>query len=296
MVEIGSQGWLFSVWDRVTWLNMEALRASLRSLVEAITILRNARIQVCVVVIPSKKRLMSQFLPPGMRVAAEVAQRYSLTLAEATGAGAVVPDLDALFRAQLRREPGRPLFFKTDTHWTPVAAELAAVETARAMRARMQLPASRHPGTRLGDLRPMVLAAGDLTQFLPPAQRAGVPPEESMIRQILPAQGPAALVEDDAHDTVVVGSSNMQPRFGFQPVLSNQLARSTGLYWRPNTRGPYAILLEYLGSDMFKQQRPVALVWQFLEQEMVTGPNDQAWTTYAMPAPEFLNRLRRAVA
>jgi alginate O-acetyltransferase complex protein AlgJ len=296
LVEIGTQGWLFPVWDRVARIDMQALRSALQTVGEAIGILRAARIQVAICLIPSRKRLMRQFLPAGTQVSPEAVQRYSLTVAEATRAGALVPDLDAAFRAQMQRDPAHPMFFKTDTHWTPMGAELAAVEMARQMRAQMQLPASQRPGTRLGDLRPMVLAAGDLTHHVAAAQRGNFGAEQSLIRAILPAEGPAALLEDDSYDTIVVGTSNVQPRFGFQPVLSNQLVRPVGLSWRPNNVGTYFALLEYLRSDSFKRQRPRVLVWNHLEQDMVNATNNSAWGTGAMAPAEFINQLRRALA
>ena len=296
LVEIGTQGWLFPVWDRLARVDMAALRATLQTMTEAIGVLRAARIQVVICLIPSRKRLMRQYLPAGAQVSAEAAQRYSLTLAECTRAGALVPDLDALFRAQLQQPNAHPIFFKTDTHWTPIGAELAAVEMARQMRAQLQLPASPRPGTRLGDLRPMVLAAGDLTQHVPPAQRGNFGSEQSLLRQILPPEGPAALIEDDSFDTVIVGTSNVQPRFGFQPVLSNQLVRPVGLSWRPNNVGTYAALLEYLRSEAFRRQRPRAMVWNHLEPDMISGTNSSAWGAAAMPPAEFITQLRRALA
>lgn len=296
LVEIGTEGWLFPVWDRLMRIDMPALRGVLQTVGEAITIMRAAQIQVAICLIPSRKRLMRRYLPVGSQVSPEAVQRYTLTIAECTRAGAVAPDLDALFRNQMQRDPAHPIFFKTDTHWTPMGAELAAVEIARQMRAQMQLPASPRQGTRLGDLRPMVLAAGDLGQHVPPAQRANFPPEQSLIRQILPPEGAAALIEDDSYDTVVVGTSNVQPRFGFQPVLSNQLMRPVGLAWRTNNMGAYFALLEYARSDAFKRQKPRALVWNFLEQDMVSTTSNSAWGSSAMPAPEFINQLRRAVS
>jgi alginate O-acetyltransferase complex protein AlgJ len=296
LVEIGTQGWLFPVWDRLVRIDMTALRAALQTVGEAIGVLRAAQIQVAICLIPSRKRLMRQFLPAGAQVAAEAAQRYSLSVAECARAGALVPDLDALFRAQIQQPNAHPIFFRTDTHWTPIGAELAAVEMARQMRAQLQLPASPRPGTRLGDLRPMVLAAGDLTQHVPQAQRGNYGQEQSLIRQILPNEGAAALIEDDSYDTVIVGTSNVQPRFGFQPVLSNQLVRPVGLSWRPNNVGTYAALLEYLRSESFRRQRPRALVWNHLEQDMVNTTNNSSWGAAAMPPAEFIAQLRRAVA
>ncbi len=296
LVEIGTQGWLFPVWDRLARVDMAALRAALQTMTETIGVLRSAQIQVVICLIPSRKRLMRQYLPAGSQVSPEASQRYSLTQAECARAGALVPDLDALFRAQLQQPNAHPIFFKTDTHWTPIGAELAAVEMARQMRAQLQLPASPRPGTRLGELRPMVLAAGDLTQHVPPAQRASFGSEQSLLRQILPPEGAAALIEDDSFDTVIVGTSNVQPRFGFQPVLSNQLVRPVGLSWRPNNVGTYAALLEYVRSEAFRRQRPRALVWNHLEPDMVSGTNSSAWGAAAMPPAEFIAQLRRAVA
>lgn len=296
LVEIGSEGWLFPVWDRIQRIDTPALRQVLQTMSESISVLRAAQIQVAICLIPSRKRLMRQYLPAGTTVAADAAQRYSLTIAESIRAGALAPDLDALFRNQMQRSPAHPLFFKTDTHWTPIGAELAAVEMARQMRAQMQFTASSRPGTRLGDLRPMMLAAGDLTQHVPPAQRANFGSEQSLLRQILPAEGPAALLEDDSYDTVVVGTSNVQPRFGFQPVLSNQLVRPVGLAWRPNNVGTYAALLEYLRSDAFRRQRPRVLVWNHLEQDMVNTTSNSAWGAAAIAPAEFIAQLRRALA
>ncbi|MBS7792419.1 hypothetical protein KTR66_20670 [Roseococcus sp. SDR] len=296
LVEVGTNGWLFPIWDRVNRVDMAAVRSAVQTVTETIGILRAGRIQVAILLIPSRKRMMRQYLPAGTQIAPEAAQRFTLTLSECTRAGAVVPDLDAVFRAQMQRDPAHPLFFKTDTHWTPMGAEVAAVEMARMMRERMQLPASPRPGTRLGDLRPMQLAAGDLVQHLPAAQRGAYGPEQSLVRQILPPEGAGALIEDDSYDTVIVGTSNVQPRFGFQPVLSNQLVRPVGLSWKPNNQGTYFALLDYLRSDAFKQQRPRALVWNFLEQDMVNTSNNPTWGTGAIAPAEFLNQVRRAVA
>jgi len=296
LVETGSQGWLFPVWDRIDRLDEPALRAVLQLVADAITALRAGRMEVTLCLIPSKKRMMRQFLPAGSTVSPVIDRRFSLTVAEARRAGALVPDLDARFREFMAREPTRPVFFKTDTHWTPVGAEVAGIEIARQMRENLRLPASPRPGTRLGNLRPMVLAAGDLTRYVPAPQRASFGPEESMIRQILAPEGGASLLDDDSFDTVIVGTSNVQPRFGFQPVLSNQLVRSVGLSWRPNNLGPFFTMLDYLRSEGFRQNRPRAMVWNLLEADMLTGSSNSAWGQSSMAPAAFLADIRRLLA
>ncbi|WP_421989190.1 alginate O-acetyltransferase AlgX-related protein [Roseococcus sp.] len=293
LVQVGAQGWLFPVWDKIDGLDQAALRDTVQVITNAVTALRAGRMDVVICLIPSRKRLMRQYMPAGARYLPEVERRYALPLAEARRAGALVPDLDAHFRGVMQREPGRQLFWKTDTHWTPVGAEVAAIEVARQMREQLGMPPSSRPGTRMGELRPMTLAAGDLARYA--GQRGTVGSEESWIRQILGVEGPAALLDDDTTDVTVVGTSNVQPRFGFQPVLSNQILRPVGLFWKPNNLGPYFALLEYLKSEDFRRNRPRALVWNLLEPDMVTSTSSSAWGQVAMPPATFISEIRRLV-
>nr|WP_314074232.1 hypothetical protein [uncultured Roseococcus sp.] len=295
LVQIGTQGWLFPVWDRIDGLDQAALRDTVQVVSNAVTALRGGRMDVVICLVPSRKRLMQRFLAPGARPSPEAARRYSVTLEEVRRAGALAPDLDVHFREVMQRTPERQLFWKTDTHWTPVGAEVAAIEIARQMRERLGLPRSDLPGTRLGDLRAMTLAAGDLTPYVGQAQRASYGAEESWIRQVLAPEGAAALLDDDKTDVTIIGTSNVQPRFGFQPVLSNQVLRPVALSWKPNSVGPYFTLLEYLKSEDFRRNRPRALVWNLLEPDMVTSTNNPAWGQAAMAPTTFVSEIRRLV-
>lgn len=296
LVKIGREGWLFPVWDRPDRLDVTALRQVLQMLAEAMRILKQARIEPVICLQPSKMRVYRRFLPEGMRISAEVDSRYGRAMGEMRSAGALVPDLDSVFRAAAARDPHWPLYFKSDTHWTPVGAELAAVTIAGEMRSQLRLPASQRPGVRLGEFRMMRLAIGDLVQYVPTAQRSSFTAEESPIRDVASEGAAAGLLDEDLNDVQVVGTSNVQPRFGFQPVLSNQLVRPVGLSWRPNNIGPYAALMEYLRSNDFRRQRPRAIVWNHLEADMVTLPNNPNWQRAAMTPQAFLTELRRAVS
>lgn len=294
-VIIGREGWLFPAWDRLERMDAPGMRQVLQMLGEAAGILKQARIDLVMLLLPSKGRIYRRFLPEGVRVSAEVDRRYATVVTEMRRAGALVPDLDTLFREAASRDPHWPLFFRGDTHWTPVGAELAAVTTAAEMRAQLRLPPASRPGDALGGFRMMRLAIGDLVQYVPQARRGEFGAEESPIREVT-GGGASGLLDEDVNDVQVVGTSNVQPRFGFQPVLSNQLVRPVGLSWRPNNLGPYAALLEYLRSNDFRRQRPRAIVWNHLEADMSNLPNNQAWQRTAMTAQAFLADLRRAVA
>ncbi|MDB5377658.1 MAG: alginate biosynthesis protein algJ precursor, partial [Rubritepida sp.] len=290
LVTVGTNGWIFPVWDKIDGLDNAALRETVQVVANAVTALRAGRMDVVICLIPSRKRMMRQFMPAGSRYLPEVERRYSVSVAEFRRAGALVPDLDAHFRNVMGRDPNRQIFWKTDTHWTPVGAEMAAIEVARQMREQLGMPPSSRPGTRLGDLRQMTLAAGDLARYAS-TQRGAYGPEESWIRQVLGVEGPAALLADDTSDVTVVGTSYVQPRFGFAPVLSNQVLRPVGLFWKPNSVGAYFTLLEYLKSEDFRRNRPRALVWNLLEPDMVTSTNNSAWGQAAMPAANFLSEI-----
>jgi alginate O-acetyltransferase complex protein AlgJ len=294
LVTVGTTGWIFPVWDKIDGLDNGALRDTVQVIANAVTALRAGRMDVVIMLVPSRKRLMRQFMPQGSRYSAEVERRYTLPMAEFRRAGALVPDLDTYLRNIIAREPNRQIFWKTDTHWTPVGAEVTAIEIARQMREQLGMPQSSRPGTRLGELRPMTLAAGDLARYAS-TQRGAYGPEESWIRQILAQEGPAALLEDDTSDVTLVGTSFVQPRFGFQPILSNQLLRPVGLFWKPNSVGPYFTLLEYLKGDDFRRNRPRALVWNLLEPDMVTSTSNAAWGQATMTPASFLSEIRRLV-
>lgn len=292
----GKNGWLFPLWDRVERVDTTTLRQVVQVIAEATGVLRQARIDVAFCIIPSKARLYRQYLPDSVKPSAEASQRYTVPAGELRRAGAVVPDIDARFREVLQREPNRPLYFRSDTHWTPLGAEIAAVEVARLVKESLRLPQSPRAGMRLGNYRTMTLALGDLVRYVPQAQRKSYGPEESPIREVLAPEGSSALIDDDVSDVQIVGSSNVSPRFGFQPVLSNQLGRPVGLHWRPNNVGPYGTMLEYVRSETFRKSRPRLIVWNLLELDMINLPNNPSWTQFAMTPQAFLSDLRRAVA
>jgi alginate O-acetyltransferase complex protein AlgJ len=230
-----------------------------------------------------------------MRLSPAVERRYGAVITALQGAGAVAPDLAAPFSAASARDPHWPVFFRTDTHWTPVGAEIAALAVAAQMRSSFRLPASPQPGLQLGDVRMMRLAIGDLVQYVDASRRGAFGAEEAPIRTVLPFAGASALLEEDVSDVQIVGTSNMQPRFGFQPVLSNQLMRPVGLSWRPNNIGPYAALLEYIRSAEFRQRRPRAIVWNHLENDMSTLINAPNWQQGGLTAPSFIAGLRQVL-
>ncbi len=295
LVIMGREGWLFPLWDRLTQLDEVALRQVLAVHTEAIALLKRANIEVVYCLIPIKARIYQRFLPAGQRLAPAVERRYGAVVTALRAAGAMAPDLAQPLLEASAQDPHWPVFFKTDSHWTPVGAEICAVTLAGQMRARLRLPLPPQPGTRLGAIRMLRLAIGDLVQYVPAGQRGAFGAEESPIRTVLASGGAAALLEEDASDVQVVGTSNVQPRFNFVPVLSNQVGRAVGLSWKPNNIGPYAALLDYVRGDDFRQRRPRVIVWNHLENDMSTPISNPNWRQSGVTTESFLAALRQAV-
>ena len=244
---------------------------------------------------PTKARIYQEFLPADFQPNADATARYGVLMEELARSQAFMVD-HATQLAALRRTSRDPLFFKADIHWTPAGGAAAATDLAKLVKDRAGLPAPRRAGTRLGDFISMRYESNDLAGMLPQAQRGRFPYEQFRVRRIVGAPQGVGLIEEDGADSVVVGNSFMQTGFGFPPMFSNQLARPVSLAVQVGRFGPYTTLLNYLKSDLFRNERPNLLVWHFLEGNMEIMPDHSGyWGSSAMPARQFTEELRRLV-
>ncbi len=295
VVVVGKDGWLFPVWDEVRTVDPQRIHKVTQVINEAVAILKRAGIETVISLTPAKSRVYREFLPDDFRFSADAERRYAIALDDLRRPGTVVPDLATLFLNLRKAQPTAELFFKTDTHWTPAGSEPAAVEIARAIKAQLHLPPSARPGTQLGDYVNMLQPKNDLSELLPPALKAKYPGQAYRIRRVIGAHQ-SALLEDDTADTVVIGNSFTQPKYGFSDGISKELNRPVGLMWKVHQFGPYRTLLDYLASAGFKQQRPKLIIWDFEETDVdAAADRSDVWGQDAMPPETFLASLRKAV-
>ncbi|MEE7560855.1 twin-arginine translocation pathway signal, partial [Xanthomonas sp. Kuri4-2] len=136
---------------------------------------------------------------------------------------------------------------------------------------------------------------GDLAElFLTAEQRKAIGRDVFSVRR--QAEQPSLL--DDAPAPVhVTGHSMVQPYFGFPQRLSHTLDRPVSVNWKPGNVGPWIVLLEYLESPEYRQQRPQVLVWQLFEPSYPQGPDARGqWDNASLMTPEaWLARLHKAV-
>ncbi|WP_159348575.1 alginate O-acetyltransferase AlgX-related protein [Roseomonas harenae] len=296
-VVVGKEGWLFLVYDDPRQAQTARIGQVTRIMNDAVALFRARGIECAVLLTPAKARIYADFLPDDWRFNAESERRYALAVQQLRTSSAIVPDVLQLFLAHRRSTPNEALFFRNDTHWTPIGAELAATDLAAQIAQRMQFPASRARGTELLERAQIPGSENDLLNLLPGPERSKYQQEAFLIRKPAPVRGRNALVEDDDADVVVVGNSFAQPKYNLGPMLSNRLNRPVALHWEVHLTGPYRTLLNAVKGNNFRKQKPKLLVWNIIEQDLSLLPSDgRAFPNNALSVDEFLSGIRQALA
>ena len=293
---VGKDGWLFPLWDRYESPDASVPVQVLNLVTTAVDVLRQHGIETMISFMPTKSRIYFDYLPDGFRIPPAITRRYAAGLEAFNRAGIVAPDLATMFATSRKRDPAAQLYFKTDTHWTSVAATLAATDMAQQIKGKVKLPPSTAPGVTLGP--PSVINYGerDLADMLPAKEQDKLPRETYVLRQPV-YRPPNALLGADAPDIEVVGSSYMHSRFGYSNILSVELNRPVGLDWHIHLFSPYWDLLNFLHSDGFKKARPKVIVWNVHEGDLEFRPDDAPlWSSTVMSATKFLTDLRSSLA
>ncbi|MDR6728837.1 MULTISPECIES: alginate O-acetyltransferase AlgX-related protein [Delftia] len=289
----GKDGWLFPGWGSLTQVDRAGITESTRLIAEARNLLAARGVKLQVLLLPDKVRFYADKMPDGKAMSADVQGRYKQVLQALQGAGIPSFDDEAVLRTV--RDSGKDVFYRTDQHWTQVAADATAEATARMVQGEVpQLAGRAGSGLALGDTV-TERRYGDLAElFLTAEERKQVGREVYTVRRQAPAKG---LLDDEPAPVHVTGHSMVQPYFGFPQKLSSLLDRPVSLNWKPGNVGQWTMLLEYLESPAFKAHKPQVLVWQMFEPTYSYGPNAAGqWDNASlMPSATWLERLRAAL-
>jgi alginate O-acetyltransferase complex protein AlgJ len=314
-VIVGTNGWLFPAWETLSQVDLAAVDQVAPIVAGVVHQFKAGGIDVAVTLMPIRARIYRRYYPADAPFTAELQQRYTHGSDRLAALGVLAPDLATLFAARAAlpaaavdpdsgpgTDPdfvpvGADLFFKADTHWTPNASIPAARELARQVTRRFSLPASATPGAQLGDPVKSLQEKNDLADLLPAALQRQYRLQSYLAPQVASAQGDDALIAADSADTVVIGNSYMQPKYGFTAQLSNALNRPVSLFWKIDRYGPFATLTEYLASDLFKSQRPRLIVWNLRESQLEHLPDDDDfYAQNAMSAAALTAAIKTALA
>lgn len=283
-VVLGRNHWLFSDEEFKPWPNAEQNVADNYALVEGVRqTLKAHGVKLVMAVVPSKVRLYPEHMGDE-RPASIHADLYRDFHAQLAASQIIAPDL--LGPLQQAKQGGAQVFLRTDTHWTPDGAQVAAQQLAAAIGS--QFPLSGEPQPFVTEAEKTEQHNGDLERFLPmdPLFSNLMPPSEPLEKRSTraanaEADSEDALFADSEVPVTLVGTSySANPNWNFVGALKQAL-RSDVINDSKDGHGPILPMLAYLKSDAFKNTPPQVLIWEFPERYLPVdneiGDADPQW-------------------
>jgi alginate O-acetyltransferase complex protein AlgJ len=274
-VVLGRDQWLYSDEEFNPVANSEQIEADNFALIKGVqNTLKQHGVQLVLAIVPAKARLYPEHIgevsPAGLHD-----DLYQQFHAQAQQADIFAPDL--LSPLQQAKRNGQ-VFLRTDSHWTPMGAEIAAQSLSRAIASHT--PLSGEPQTFVTQSDASKPYKGDLTRFLPldPLFSNLLPqPDELAQRTTKAAENPAAggdsLFGESEIPVALVGTSySANPHWNFLGALQQAL-HSDVVNYAEDGRGPILPMLKYLQTDAFKNSAPQVLVWEFPERYLPMKPD-----------------------
>ncbi|MEE1868076.1 alginate O-acetyltransferase [Pseudomonas auratipiscis] len=267
-VVLGRDNWLFSDEEFKPVANSDQFEQENLALIRGVRdTLQQHGVQLVLAIVPAKARLYSEYI--GEQTPASLhTDLYNEFHAQARQAGVFAPDLlSALQSAKSRGQ----VFLRTDTHWTPMGAEVVAQHLAEAVSRQNLL--NGEPQHYVTEQRQSAPYKGDLTNFLPldPLFSNLLPPPDTLqARNTRPAEGASAsddaLFADNEIPVALVGTSySANPNWNFLGALQQAL-RSDVVNYAEDGHGPLLPMLKYLQGGAFKDSAPQVLIWEFPER------------------------------
>lgn len=268
-VVVGREGWLFTN-EEVTFYS-DASTETARKLAfikQVRNELRDRNIGLIVALVPDKSRVYAEFV--GRALPRYTENRYAAFRKSLTAAGILAPDLLApLLRAKAQTQ----VYLRTDTHWTPAGAEVAATALAKALvRAGIaELFASDYTTAVTGE----AAYRGDLLNFLPLGAlqaRLGPAPDRLESRQTTAASAAGGLFGSQSVPVTLIGTSySADDRWNFSGALQTALGADV-LNLASEGQGPLPPMRAYLESPEFKDAPPSLVVWEIPERYLPAPP------------------------
>lgn len=283
-VVLGRDQWLYSDEEFNPIVNEELNLQGNYALVEGVRQTLKAKgVKLVMAIVPAKVRLYPEHLGD-VQPASIHANLYQDFHARVAADKILAPDL--LGPLQQAKQRGEQVFLRTDTHWTPSGAEIAARQLAKAIAEKA--PLSGQPQRFVTEAEQTVEHKGDLRLFLPldPLFENLMPAQEPLQKRVTRAADdqPAAddaLFADNQVPVALIGTSySANPNWNFVGALKQAL-HSDVVNYAEDGHGPILPMLSYLKSDAFKNDPPQVLIWEFPERYLPVnneiGDADPQW-------------------
>lgn len=293
-VVIGTNGWLYTNEEfNVIPKWKDAITSNLKLVGWVHGELSRVGVPLLIVIVPEKAKVYPEFIGKHDRASAHEDLASRLVAAAELQKIPVVDLKSVLIEGRKAGET----FLRTDTHWTPFGAELAA----KAVKDRLQelgltdrdAQASDYTTVRNGDQ----VHRGDLLSFLPlePMFKSLMPPVE-MIQQVETVPAASLTSEmglfDDAKlpEVALVGTSySANKKWNFSGFLEDSLNEGVANYSQEG-RGPFPPMMQFLSSEDFKEHKPRLVIWEIPERALLSkvdlGPFQNLMEVYELAPPE----------
>lgn len=268
-VVLGKDQWLFTDEEFNPIANSAQYQEENLALIKGVRdTLKKHGVQLVLAIVPAKARLYPEHI--GDETPATLHKDlYQQFHAQAQQAGILAPDL--LAPLQGAKAKGQ-VFLRTDTHWTPMGAEVVAQNLGQVIATRT--PLSGEPQTFVTEAAQAEAYKGDLTSFLPldPLFTNLLPKPDDLAQRTTKvsedgdAEGGDALFSDSQVAVGLVGTSySANPHWNFVGALQQAL-HSDVINYAENGHGPVLPMLKYLQTEAFKNSPPQVLIWEFPER------------------------------
>lgn len=267
-VVLGKDQWLYTDEEFDAVANGEQNEADNLAIIQGVRDALKAKgTELVLAIIPAKTRLYPEHIGDN-KPATLHTDLYQQFHSRAAQASVFAPDL--LAPLQDARQNGQ-VFLRTDTHWTPMGAEVVAQQLSIAI--AQKTPLSGEPEKFVTQAKETAAYKGDLTNFLPldPLFSHWLPQPDQLQQRstdLIEAQasGDDGLFADSDVAVGLVGTSySANPNWNFLGALKQAL-HSDVVNYAEDGHGPVLPMLKYLQTDAFKNSPPQVLIWEFPER------------------------------
>jgi alginate O-acetyltransferase complex protein AlgJ len=263
---VGEGEWLFTTEEfRAPETEAASLEEQLDFIQEVQRTLENRGVGMVVVVVPAKARVYSDKLGR-YAVPAEFRKRYAAVQQGLRIHGIPAPDL---LTPLSEARSGEPVFLRTDTHWTPYGARIAAEALAPAV--SEVLERAQSPRIAFSAVPEDITEHyGDLVNFIRLGswlKRCGPAPDVVRPFAAVQPQGSGlGLFDDISIPVVLLGTSySAGSLWGFDSALKAAL-QSDVLNVAEEGRGPFEPMRKLLESDVLADVRADVVIWEIPER------------------------------
>ena len=276
----GKGDWLFFRHEIPLAVMDKSARTALDLIGKFNRVLAAKKIALVVVIVPSKIETYAEQLPDGFEVGDYMRRFNDLVQGTLSGDGVQVIDLKKPLRDAAVQNPGSPVFYHLDSHWTPTGAVVAAKAIQEGIQTspnlKMAFDETPVQGYKLiWASRKRASKVRDITRYLP----AGTPeyPPEEVLQFRLAKENSARvsrLGDGNAGDISLIGSSFSGDWGGFPDALRHTLQRDiVNFSILHGDIGPWAVMRAYMRDDAFQTRKPKLVIWEIPERSISLIPS-----------------------